>query len=91
MPRYEEEGTQQIVRGAVAVDARAWWSVSLDAPLDQGVTHAPVVYIRLRRHGASVSPLVDGVIELPVPSLELDAVIVALQGVVAQARRAGIR
>jgi len=74
----------------VTVDAGTWWSVSLDAPTGRGAAQVAPVRVRLRRHGAPESPLVDREVEMHIPLPELDAVSVALQGVVTQARRDGI-
>ncbi|MFL5606041.1 MAG: hypothetical protein ACJ8AD_06310 [Gemmatimonadaceae bacterium] len=85
---YEDEGSERSAIGSASVSVDCWWRATLTVPLPA----ADAVFIRIERRG----PLPDGYrgaeesggFSLPVG--ELDAVVQALTGVIAQARRDGV-
>jgi hypothetical protein len=86
--RYEDEGSERSASGSAIVNTDARWTATLAVPLPA----ADAVFVRIERRGA----LPDGYrgaeesADISVPMGELDAVIGALVGVVAQARRDGV-
>ena len=86
--RYEQEGSERLVRGAVSVAPDAWWSVALSVPESVHGSDHDAVFVRMARHGP-VPPGYPGglAMELSLPRSEIDAIVVLLSGVVEQARR----
>jgi hypothetical protein len=86
--RYDDEGSERTAIGSASVSLDCWWRATLTVPLPA----ADAVFMRIERRG----PLPDGYrgaeesggFSLPVG--ELDAVMAALTGVIAQARRDGV-
>jgi hypothetical protein len=96
--RYEDEGSVREARGSASVGRGVWWSAALVVPIRpgdrgdvRGNARAPVL-VRLERHGALPGgAAVDVETVLVVPSSsELDAIVVLLGGVIAQARHDGV-
>jgi hypothetical protein len=84
LPDYEDEGSTREARGAVAVAPDAWWTVVLTAQVDADDT----VMLRLERRGGRPDRAgTDRSLTFALPGGELDAVLVLLAGVTAQARR----
>lgn len=82
-PRYEDEGTVRLARGAVAVGGAAWWTATLAVPWGGEVAGRAQLSVRRRGPGEEM----DCASELAVPVAEMEALLVLLGGVVAQARR----
>jgi hypothetical protein len=86
--RYEDEGSERSAIGSTSVSVDSHWRATLTVPLP----HADAVFLRLERKG----PLPDGYrgaeesAGFSVPVTELGAVMEALAGVIAQARRDGV-
>jgi hypothetical protein len=86
--RYDDEGSERSAIGSASVSVDAWWRATLTVPLPA----QDAVFVRIERRG----PLPDGYrgaeesggFSLPIG--ELDAVMTALTGVIAQARRDGV-
>jgi hypothetical protein len=86
--RYDDEGSERSAIGSASVDVECWWRATLTVPLPA----ADAVFMRIERRG----PLPEGYrgaeesggFSLPIG--ELDAVMAALIGVIAQARRDGV-
>ena len=89
--RYDDEGSEARSLGSVSVGAEAWWSVALSVPGRASDPARDTVLVRLERHGPPPSEgRGHGDMELVLPSLEIDALVTLLAGVVAQARRDGV-
>jgi hypothetical protein len=90
---YEDEGSERLSLGSVAVEDGSWWSAALTVP--EGDAHSGrgrgTLFLRLARHGSPPSDYRGEVeMELSVPGAEADAVVALLAGVVDQARRDGV-
>ena len=86
--RYEDEGSERSATGSVAVGDDAYWRATLTLPLPKG----GVAFFRMERNG-SLPPGYVGAEESAdwsCPVTEVGAVLEALRGVVAQARRDGV-
>jgi hypothetical protein len=86
--RYDDEGSERSAIGSASVSADSWWRATLTVPLPA----ADAVFMRIERRG----PLPEGYrgaeesAGFSLPILELDAVMTALTGVIAQAKRDGV-
>lgn len=86
--RYEDEGSERSAIGSAVLTADERWTATLTVPLPL----ADTVFLRIERQG----PLPAGYrgaqesAGWSMPVRELDAVMEALSGVVAQARRDGV-
>ena len=86
--QYEDEGSERIATGSVSVAIDAFWRATLTVPLPREDT----VFIRIEREG----PLPEGYrgaeesAGFSAPVKELEVVLRALVGVIAQARRDGV-
>jgi hypothetical protein len=86
--RYEDEGSERSARGSAVATPDARWTATLTVPLPT----ADAVFVRIERQG----PLPDGYRGaeesggFSAPVGEMDAVMGALAGVIAQARRDGV-
>jgi hypothetical protein len=86
--RYDDEGSERSATGSAVVSADARWTVTVSVPLPV----ADAVFVHIERRG----PLPKGYrgaeenAGFSVPVQELDAVMGALAGVIAQARRDGV-
>ena len=86
--RYEDEGSERTSTGTVAVTSDSAWRATLSVPLPA----ADAVFLRIERTGR----LPDGYrgaqesAALSVPVAEVDALMAALAGVIAQARKDGV-
>jgi hypothetical protein len=86
--RYDDEGSERSAIGSASVSIDSWWRATLTVPLPA----ADAVFLRIERRG----PLPDGYRGaeesggFSLPMGELDAVMEALTGVIAQARRDGV-
>jgi hypothetical protein len=86
--RYEDEGSERSASGSAIVAPDSRWTATLSVPLPA----ADAVFIRIERRG----PLPDGYrgaeesAGFSAPIGELNTVIDALTGVIAQARRDGV-
>jgi hypothetical protein len=92
--RYEDEGSERVVRGAVTVAADAWWSAALvvgDEGAGAGGADEGSLIVQMKRHGPSPSGYRGNVeVDLSLSRSEIDAIVVLLAGLVDQARRDGI-
>lgn len=86
---YEDEGSEQIARGAMAVARDGWWTAALSVPLDAARGALPVT-IRLTRLGPDAGQALAAEVLVQVTEREIDAVVALLGGIVAQARRDGV-
>lgn len=82
-PVYQDEMSERRARGAVTLSSGGWWTATLSVPVEAG---APLTYVRMERCVAGEEESAD----FAVPAAEVDAVLVLLEGVVAQARRDGV-
>jgi hypothetical protein len=86
--RYDDEGSEKTARGSAIVTVDCRWTATLTLPLPA----ADAVFVRLERQGPFPQGY-RGAEESAVfsaPVAELDAVMDALAGVIAQARRDGV-
>lgn len=84
-PVYQDELSERRARGAVPLDSGGWLTATLSVPVEPGT---PLAYVQMERRvpGESGEESADFVI----PAAEMDAALVLLEGVVAQARRDGV-
>jgi hypothetical protein len=88
---YEDEGSERLSLGSVALDAESWWSAALSVPGSDMGSGDDALFVRLERHGS----LPDGYrgsveAELSLPGSEIDSVVTLLRGIVDQARQDGV-
>jgi hypothetical protein len=84
-PVYQDEASERRTRGAVPLASGGRLTATLSVPVEPGI---PLAYVQMSRRvpGESGEESADFVI----PAAEMDAALVLLEGVVAQARRDGV-
>lgn len=86
--RYDDEGSERSANGSASVSVDCWWRATLTVPLPA----ADAIFLRIERRGPLPAGYrgaeESGGLSLPVG--ELDALMEALTGVIAQARRDGV-
>lgn len=83
---YEPEGSDRRATGSVSLASGEWWS----ADLIVSIRREGEILLTLRRHGAPGRENDDQSLDLCLNPVDLAALPVLLNGVIAQARRDGV-